>query len=166
MSSTDEKFDRLMDVMMAQQASHASPPPPEQNVDQNGWFILKIIGGILVSLVTAGLIAGMFWVIQTVSETSRQVQQNEQQRISDRTLDNQKITTIENTLSEVKSNTKDRFTSKDFENKVAPIIEGVNRNTAQIAVLSDTLVARSDFMTTTTTDIALLKRELEQVKKD
>lgn len=174
MSSTDEKLDKVLEIMLARnEGTPVTPVAPvvvtdRQRQEIGGWAILKVISSIALAVVTMLISAGMFWLIKTTSDTKIQVAANEQQRVSDRKLDNQKIARIETDLTEVKGNTKDRFTSKDADAKIDPVIDDVVGLKAEVAILRAALVERTTIISDTKTDIALLKRELgikEQEKK-
>jgi len=167
MSTTDEKLDKLIEALVAQSATAGVAVVNEQQKSEiGGWFVLKLVGGLVGAIVTAGLITGMFWLIQTVSETSRKVDTNEQQRVSDRKLDLQKMENISIGLGKVEKNTEDRFTSTNFDNKIAPIIEATNRNTAEIAILSKTLLDRNQFMSDTTTSLKVNRNDIEKMQAE
>lgn len=179
---TDQERKEMSDLFAGaiaagiREASKASPAPVvidasnhrEARDNKAGeWFVLKVIGSVFLALITAGLIAGMFWLINSVSDNTREIASQKSSNKTAQLVSAEqqkaimgKIDDVTEGLKEVTENTKNRFTPVDFDNRIQPITQNVSRNSAAVEVLAQTLTQRVDFMSKTKTDIAILKREL------
>lgn len=106
---------------------------------KEGWFVLKIIGGIAISIITLGLSSGLFWAINSITENTKNIASADARAETEKLLAAQRFEIIKDkldgfgvNLAEVRSNTKNRFTREDWIRESEKGYSDVETNTESL----------------------------------